>query len=58
MMFSDDREHVRSSACESEKESWSCKNMKPNENDHSMDYEKYSCAICGKTMKLYYDEMR
>ena len=35
-MFSDDSEHVRSSACESEKESWSCKNMKPNENDHSI----------------------
>ena len=23
-----------------------------------MDYEKHSCAICGKTMKFYYDEMR
>ena len=59
MMVSDNSHHDRNSIlCETDRESWACKNMQQDDNDHSMDYEKYSCALCGKTMKLYYDEMR
>lgn len=44
--------------CQTERESWSCKNMKERENDLDMQYEHYECKICGRTMKLDYDEMR
>ena len=35
-----------------------CKNMKAVEGDLSMEYEHYSCAVCGLTAKLDYEEMR
>jgi len=43
-------------ACRTERESWDCKNMKEYGDD--MDCERYRCDVCGRTMKLYYDEMR
>lgn len=42
--------------CQTEKESLSCKNMKEYGND--MDCERYKCDVCGRKMKLSYDEMR
>lgn len=42
--------------CETEEELVTCKNMK--EYGDSMDCEKYKCDICGRKMKLYYDEMK
>lgn len=44
--------------CKTERESWSCKNMQPKENDTSMEYEYYNCLVCGRYYKLDYDEMR
>ena len=32
--------------------------MKAVPGDMSMDYEYYKCDICGKTMKLDYEEMK
>ena len=43
-------------ACRTERESWYCKNMKEYGDD--MDCERYRCDVCGRTMKLYYDEMK
>lgn len=42
--------------CETEQQSWSCKNMKESGND--FDYERYKCEVCGRSMKLDYEEMR
>lgn len=42
--------------CETEQQSWSCKNMKEYGND--FDYERYKCEVCGRSMKLDYEEMR
>lgn len=44
--------------CESERESWSCKNMKPREGDTDMQFEHYDCKVCGRHMALDYDEMK
>lgn len=44
--------------CQSARESWTCPNMKEREGDTSMDYEHYACKVCGRTMKLDYEEMR
>lgn len=49
---------VITSKCQTEKESWSCENMIPVEGDLDMEAEHYSCEVCGRTMKLYYDDMR
>lgn len=35
-----------------------CPNMLPVEGDLSMDYEHYSCAVCGQRDKLDYEEMK
>lgn len=35
-----------------------CPNMKGVEGDFSMESESFECKKCGKTMRLYYDEMR
>ena len=44
--------------CKTKQDSWRCPNMKEVEGDLDMNYEHYECKICGKTMKLDYDEMR
>ncbi len=44
--------------CQTERESWSCENMLPVEGDLDMEAENYSCKVCERTMKLYYDDMR
>lgn len=44
--------------CKTERESWDCKNMKPVPGDLSMDYEHYECKVCGRRMKLDYEEMK
>ncbi len=44
--------------CQTARDSWDCKNMKPVEGDLSMTHEHYSCAVCGRRMALDYDEMR
>ena len=50
----------RSSAriCMSDRESWSCRNMKEVDGDLDMSYEHYKCKVCGRTMTLDYEEMR
>jgi hypothetical protein len=35
-----------------------CPNMKARPGDLSMDYEHYDCAVCGKHIKLDYEEMK
>ena len=44
--------------CQSERESWSCPNMRMVPNDLDMNFEHYKCKICGRTMTLDYNEMR
>ena len=44
--------------CSSARQSWSCPNMKPVEGDRDMEYEHYYCKVCGRDMKLDYEEMR
>lgn len=44
--------------CQTDRESWSCPNMKARENDRDMSYEHYDCKICGRHHALDYDEMR
>lgn len=44
--------------CKTERESWTCKNMKEVEGDLSMSFEHYECKVCGRRMALDYDEMR
>ena len=43
--------------CETERESWRCKNMKPIDGDTSMTHEYYKCEVCGRRMTLDYDEI-
>lgn len=42
--------------CQTEKESLTCKNMK--EYGQDMDCERYKCGVCGRKLKLDYDEMK
>jgi hypothetical protein len=35
-----------------------CPNMKKDRDDYDMDYERYTCDVCGETAKLDYEEMR
>lgn len=44
--------------CANERESWTCPNMLGVEGDTDMDYERYECKVCGRRMKLDYEEMR
>jgi len=44
--------------CQTEQQSWTCKNMEPIEGDTSMEYEYYECKICSRRMKLDYEEMK
>jgi hypothetical protein len=44
--------------CKTEREAWSCPNLKDRENDTDMNYEHYDCKVCGRHVKLDYDEMR
>lgn len=44
--------------CATERESWTCKNMKSVDGDTDMEYEHYECKVCGRRMKLDYEEMR
>ncbi len=44
--------------CVNERDTWVCPNMLPIVNDRSMTHEHYKCKLCGKTIKLDYDEMR
>lgn len=44
--------------CQTDRESWSCPNMKDVENDTSMTHEHYECKVCGRRHSLDYDEMR
>jgi len=46
------------SPCTPERDSWTCKNMRPVEGDLDMEYEHYECKVCGRTMKLDYEEMK
>lgn len=46
------------SPCATERQSWTCPNMKGVEGDVSMEYEHYECKVCGRTMKLDYEEMK
>lgn len=43
---------------EKEWTTWRCPNMQEKEGDLDMEYERYECKVCGKTMKLDYEEMR
>jgi hypothetical protein len=44
--------------CSTARESWDCPNMKPVEGDADMQYEHYKCDVCGRTMRLDYEEMK
>lgn len=44
--------------CTTDRQSWSCKNMQEVVGDLSMTHEHYKCELCGRRMKLDYDEMR
>ena len=44
--------------CKTDRESWSCPNMKGRENDRDMSGENYDCKVCGRHHWLDYDEMR
>ena len=44
--------------CRSERDSWTCKNMKPVDGDTDMQFEHYECKVCGRHMSLDYDEMK
>jgi hypothetical protein len=44
--------------CQTERESWSCPNMKGVEGDTDMSGEHYECKVCGRTMFLDYEEMK
>lgn len=35
-----------------------CPNMKADPDDTSMESERYECAVCGQTYKLYYEDMQ
>lgn len=35
-----------------------CPNLKPRDGDMDMNYEHYDCAVCGRHVKLDYEEMR
>ena len=45
-------------ACETTRQSWTCKNMRPVEGDTSMTHEHYACKVCGRRMALDYEEMK
>ncbi len=34
-----------------------CPSMMPDENDTSMESERYVCEVCGERYKLYYEDM-
>lgn len=53
-----DVKHTSIPPCKTERESWTCPNMKAVEGDTDMNYEHYSCKVCGKRVSLDYDEMR
>jgi hypothetical protein len=44
--------------CQTDRESWSCPNMKEVEGDLDMYYEHYECKVCGRTHKLDYEDMK
>lgn len=44
--------------CATERDSWTCPNMKEKEGDTSMTHEHYKCEVCGRTMAIDYDEIR
>lgn len=44
--------------CTTERESWTCPNMKSVRDDRDMTGDNYKCAVCGRTMWLDYEEMR
>jgi len=44
--------------CKTERESWSCPNMKGVEGDTDMNFEHYECKVCGRRVALDYEEMR
>lgn len=44
--------------CATDRDSWRCPNMKYVEGDLSMDCERYRCSVCGRDVKLDYEEMR
>jgi len=44
--------------CTTDRQSWSCPNMKDVEGDTDMSGEHYECKVCGRRMFLDYDEMR
>ena len=44
--------------CDNERDSWQCPNMKKREGDADMNGEHYDCKICGRHVRLDYDEMR
>jgi hypothetical protein len=37
---------------------WNCPNMRSKPGDLDMEYEHYECLVCGRSYKLYYEEMR
>jgi hypothetical protein len=44
--------------CKTERDSWTCPNMKEVENDTSLTHEHYKCDLCGRRVSLDYDEIR
>jgi len=34
-----------------------CPNVKPDPDDTSMESERYECTVCGRSYKLYYEDM-
>jgi len=43
-----DVKHTSIPPCKTERESWTCPNMKAVDGDTDMNYENYSCKVCGK----------
>lgn len=44
--------------CETDRQSWSCPNMKDVEGDLDMSFEHYECEMCGRRISLDYEEMK
>lgn len=57
-MLSESRQASVTQSCATDRESWACLNMKPIEDDSDMQYEHYECKVCGRTMKLDYEEIK
>lgn len=55
-MTTEQKHEIEILECKTDQQLLACKNMK--EYGDSFDYERYRCDVCGKRMKLHYEEMR